>query len=350
MLKSLAKMRAALLPGLFLLLCGTAGAANQNDPLAAWKPAFDPSGAKYTYILSNIAHPGVAGIGVGYKIRDRVWERSGGRLYVDFRPLAQLGGEKDVISKLKLGAVQGMLCSSVAAANVADALGVVNLPFVVDTFDKLDTFRNTPGIWNEFRDSALSKGVMVLDITGYGTYGWATTTPVKSLADARAINFRIAEAPVNTDIYKAWGLKFTVMPWPDVPQALQTGVISGLDHTPTICNITKKFTVAKNFTRVDYAQGLFVHLANKRWFDKLPADLQQILTEVVAEESAKAREATRKEQEREIAAAEAAGVRFLTLSGDEKKRLADLAAPVYAAWGGRIGPDYLKRVRTTLGN
>jgi TRAP-type C4-dicarboxylate transport system substrate-binding protein len=339
-----------MLPGLFLLLCGTAGAAEQNDPLAAWKPAFDPSGAKYTYILSNIAHPGVAGIGVGYKIRDRVWERSGGRLYVDFRPLAQLGGEKDVISKLKLGAVQGMLCSSVAAANVADRLGVVNLPFVVDTFDKLDTFRNTPGTWNEFRDSALAKGVMVLDITGYGTYGWATTTPVKNLADARAVNFRIAEAPVNTDIYKAWGLKFTVMPWPDVPQALQTGVISGLDHTPTICNITKKFTVAKNFTRVDYAQGLFVHLTNKRWFDKLPADLQQILTEVVAEESAKAREATRKEQEREIVAAEAAGVRFLTLNGDEKKRLVELAAPVYAAWGGRIGPDYLKRVQTTLGN
>jgi TRAP-type C4-dicarboxylate transport system substrate-binding protein len=348
MLKSLPKMRAALLPGLFLLLCGTAAATDKNDPLASWKPAFDPSGAKYTYILSNIAHPGVAGIGVGYQIRDRVWERSGGRLYVDFRPLAQLGGEKDVISKLKLGAVQGMLCSSVAAANVSDTLGVVNLPFVVDTFDKLDTFRNTPEIWNEFRDSVLSRGMMVLDITGYGTYGWATTTPVKTLADARAINFRIAEAPVNTDIYKAWGLKFTVMPWPDVPQALQTGVISGLDHTPTICNITRKFTVAKNFTRIDYAQGLFVHLVNKRWFDKLPADLQQILTEVVAEESAKAREATRKEQEREIAAAEAAGVTFLSLSGTEKKQLTELAAPVYAAWGRKIGPDYLRRVQAKL--
>jgi len=348
MLESLAKLRAALLPALFLLLCGSASAAETNDPLASWKPAFDPSGAKYTYILSNIAHPGVAGIGVGYAIRDRVWERSGGRLYVDFRPLAQLGGEKDVISKLKLGAVQGMLCSSVAAANVADTLGVVNLPFVVDTFDKLDTFRNTPAIWNEFRDSALPRGLMVLDITGYGTYGWATTTPVKSLADARGVNFRIAEAPVNTDLYKAWGLKFTVMPWPDVPQALQTGVISGLDHTPTICNITKKFTVAKNFTRIDYAQGLFVHLTNKRWFDKLPADLQQILVEVVAEESARAREATRREQEKEIAAAEAAGVRFYNLSGEEKKRLAELAAPVYATWGSRIGQDYLKRVQTAL--
>ena len=109
------------------------------DPLAAWKPKFDPSGAKYTYILSNVSHPAIEGIAVGYRIRDKVWERSGGRLYVDFRPLAQLGGEKEVISKLKLGAVQGMLSSSVAAANVAD---------------KLDKFRNTPELFDEFRKSS----------------------------------------------------------------------------------------------------------------------------------------------------------------------------------------------------
>ena len=106
-----------------------------------------------------------------------------------------------------------------------------------------------PELWNEFSDAARARGMLVLDITGYGTYGWATTSPVKSLSDARGINFRIAEAPVNTDIYKAWGLRFTVMPWTDVPQALQTGVISGLDHTPIVCNVTKKFTVAKHFTR-----------------------------------------------------------------------------------------------------
>jgi len=347
MLKSLTRT-VPLLAGAILLCSTVAGAA--DDPLAAWKPAFDPSGAEYTYILSNIAHPGIAGIGVGYKIRDKVWERSGGRLYVDFRPLAQLGGEKDVISKLKMGAVQGMLCSSVAAANVADKLGVVNLPFVVDTFDKLERFRNTPELWNEFSDAARARGMLVLDITGYGTYGWATTAPVKGLSDAREINFRIAEAPVNTDIYKAWGLKFTVMPWTDVPQALQTGVISGLDHTPIVCNVTKKFTVAKHFTRVDYAQGLFIHLTNRRWFEKLPPDLQQILTEAITEESALARAATRRQQEEQIAAAEAAGVTFHPLADAEKRQLADQAAPVYAAWSGKIGAGYLQRVRSILGN
>ena len=148
----------------------------KKDPLAAWKVKFDPSGAEYTYILSNISHPVIEGVGAGYRIRDRVWEESNGRLYVDFRPLAQLGGEKDVINKLKLGAVHGMMSSSVAAQNVADTLGIVNMPYVVDTFDKLDKFRNTPELWQPCSDSALKSGIMTVDVTGYGPYGWATFT------------------------------------------------------------------------------------------------------------------------------------------------------------------------------
>lgn len=340
---------------LFLLMLGLSLpaatlAADKNDPLAAWQPKFDPSGAKYTYILSNISHPVIEGVAAGYRIRDKVWEKTNGQIYVDYRPLAQLGGEKDVIAKLKLGAVQGMLSSSVAAANVADRLGIVNLPYVVDTFDKLDIFRNDPEIWQPFSESALSQGVYVADFTGYGPYGWATTTPVDNIAAAKGVNFRIAEAPVNTDIYKAWGLKFTVMPWPDVPQALQTGVITGLDHTAIVCNITKKFTIAKYFTELNYAQGLFVHLVNKRWLDKLPADLRATFLEVVAEESASTRAATRKQHDEQIVKAKEAGVQFYQLSADELGVLKKEAEPVLEKWGQKIGADYLAKVRAKLGS
>ena len=343
------KLLIVTLASLFFLPTLVVG-AETKDPLAAWQPQFDPSGAEFTYILSNISHPVIEGVAVGYKIRDKVWEKSNGRLFVDYRPLAQLGGEKDVISKLKLGAVHGMLSSSVAAANVADLLGIVNLPYVVDTFDKLDTFRNDPDLWTPFAEAALPSGIVVADVTGYGPYGWATTTPVKSIADAKGVNFRIAEAPVNTDIYKAWGLKFTVMPWPDVPQALQTGVINGLDHTAIVCNITKKFTIAKSFTQLNYAQGLFVHLINKRWLDQLPDDLRAIFLEVVAEESAATREATRKQQDTQVTSAKEAGVEFIELPPAEIEELKKLAEPVLENWGQKIGPDYLATVRSKLGS
>lgn len=333
-----------------LCLPGAALAAEKKNPLEAWQPKFDPKGAEFTYILSNISHPIIEGVGVGYRIRDKVWEKSGGRLYVDYRPLAQLGGEKDVISKLKLGAVQGMLSSSVAAANVADVLGIVNLPYVIDTFDKLDTFRNTPELWDPFADSAAKQGMAVVDITGYGPYGWATTTPVRTIADARGTNFRIAQAPVNTDIYKAWGLKFTVLPWPDVPQALQTGVITGLDHTAIVCNITKKFTIAKNFTELNYAQGLFVHLMNKKWLKKLPQDLQDILLSVIQEESEISRKLTREQHDDQVAKAKEAGVEFISLSPEDIDQLKDMAEPVLKDWSTKIGPEYLALVREKLGS
>ena len=124
-------MKKLFTPMLLIALClpgSLLAAETTNNPLEAWQPKFDPKGAEYTYILSNVSHPVIEGVGVGYKIRDKVWEKSGGRLYVDFRPLSQMGGEKDVIAKLKLGAIQGMMSSSVAAANVSDRLGIGNPP------------------------------------------------------------------------------------------------------------------------------------------------------------------------------------------------------------------------------
>ncbi|MCF6267017.1 MAG: TRAP transporter substrate-binding protein [Desulfuromusa sp.] len=320
------------------------------DPLAAWQPKFDHSGAEYTYLLSTVGHPAIEGATVGYRIRDRIWKESNGRLYVDFRPISQLGGEKDVLRKLKLGAVQGMLCSSVLAPNVSPRLGIVNLPFLIDSFASLEKFRQNEELFREYGLDAEAKGIIVADFTGYGSYGWATRTPVKTLADARKQLFRIAQAPVNVDLYKAWGIQFTVMPWPDVPQALQTGVISGLDHTPIVCNITKKFTVAKSYTNIGYAQGLYIHLINKRWFNSLPEDLQQLLRRVIKEESRKVRALTEQQQRDQIAAAKANGVVFYDLSATEKAKLVKLAEPVVQKWGEKIGLDYLNKVREALKN
>ena len=332
----------------FLLTCLSATGLAGNDPLADWKPKFDPGKAEYTYLLSCVGHPAIEGVGVGFRIRDKVWEKSNGRLFVDFRPLSQLGGEKDVIRKLQMGAIHGMMSSSVAAANVSDTLGIVNLPYVVDTFEKLDRFRATPELWEPFRNAALDKNILVADVTGYGSYGWATNSPVKTLGDAASVNFRIAQAPVNLDFYRSWGLKFTVMPWPDVPQALQTGVITGLDHTPTVCNISGKFNVAKHYTQLDYAQGLYIHLVNTRWLNRLPEDLRQILLDTITEESAAARTLTQKQENEQILAARKNGVTFYQLTDEEKQLLINRAEPVYEKWGDRIGADYLQKARMLL--
>jgi TRAP-type C4-dicarboxylate transport system substrate-binding protein len=68
--------------------------------------------------------------------------------------------------------------------------------------------------------------------------------------------------------------------------------------------------------------------------------------EVIEEESTKTRQATREQQDAQIAAAKANGVTFFPLSAEDKQTLIQKSAPVYEKWGERIGKDYLNEMRS----
>ncbi len=343
-----------------VILSLTAGPAVAKGPsLDKWKPSFNPSGAKYKCIVSNVSHPVIKGVYTGFAIRDELWKRSNGQIYIDYKPFSMLGGEVEVLNQLQMGAIQGMGVSSVAATNLGPRFGLVNLPFLINSFEKLDKFVNSGKLFDHFMMAMDHQGIIGLDITGYGNYGWASTTPIRAIGDANKVKFRTAEAAVNQLLYKEWGLNPVVMPWPDVPVALKQGVITGLDHTPMVCNITKKFEVAKYYTYINYAQGLFIWIFNKAWFNKLPADLQTVFAEVVHDVSANIRKQTKQQEIDEIAKAKANGIEFISLSQasmDVLKRKGNAVHKKYAREinklykGDKYRPkNYLKEVQDFMG-
>jgi TRAP-type C4-dicarboxylate transport system substrate-binding protein len=327
----------------------------KKPSLDAWKPNFDPSGAKYKCIVSNVSHPVIKGVYAGFAIRDELWKRTNGQIYIDYKPFSMLGGEVEVLNQLQMGAIQGMGVSSVAATNLGPRFGLINLPFLINSFDKLDKFIGSGKLFDHYMMAMDHQGIMGLDITGYGNYGWATTIPVRNIEEAKKVKFRTAEAAVNQLFYKECGFNPVVMPWPDVPVALKQGVITGLDHTPMVCNITKKFEVAKYFTQLNYAQGLFIWIFNKAWFNSLPADLQQTFKETVHDVCASIRKETVKQEDDEIAKAKAAGIEFFTLSDADMawiKSKGDVAHVKYAPEINKLYPgdtyrpaNYLKEVQ-----
>lgn len=335
------------------------GWAKKTSSMNKWKPGFDPSGAKYKCIVSNVSHPVIKGVYAGFALRDELWKRTNGQIYLDYKPFSILGGEVEVLNQLQMGAIQGMSCSSVASTNLGPRFGLINLPFLVDSFEKLDKFVKSGKLFEHYMNAMDHQGIMGLDITGYGNYGWATTTPVRNIADARKVKFRIAEAAVNKLLYKAWGFNPVVMPWPDVPVALKQGVINALDMPPMVCYITKKFEVAKFFTRINYAQGLFLWIFNKAWFNKLPPDLQKTFKEVVHEVCAKYRGETIAQEAWSIKEAKAkAGVTFIELSDADMAILRKEGNKVYKDFAPEINKlypgdqyrpkDFLKEVQDYL--
>jgi TRAP-type C4-dicarboxylate transport system substrate-binding protein len=270
-----------------------------------------------------------------------------------------LGGEREVLNQLQMGSIQGMGVSSVASTILGPRFGLVNLPFLVDSFEKLDKFISNKQLFDHYMMAMDHQGIMGLGITGYGSYGWASKTPVKSLEDAKKVKFRIAEAEVNNLIYNAWGIKPVVMPWPDVPMALKQGQIDGLDHTPMVCNITKKFEDAKFYTYVNYAQGLFIWVFNKAWFATLPADLQKTFVDTIKEVCADINKQSKAQEAEEIAKAKAAGVTFISLPDNDIAAMRKLGDSVHAKYTEEINKIYpgdtykpanfLKEVQNFLG-
>ena len=335
------------------------GSALAQPSLEAWKPDFDPSGAKYKFVVSNVSHPVIKGVYAGFAIRDELWKRPNGQMSLDYKPFSMLGGEVEVLNQLQLGVIQGMSVSSVASTNLGPRFGIVNLPFLINSFDKLDKFVNSGQLFDHFLMAMDHQGIMALDITGYGNYGWATTTPVRTIDDAKKVKFRIAEAAVNQLLYTQWGFNPVVMPWPDVPVALKQGVIDGLDHTPIVCNITKKFEVAKYFTQINYAQGLFIWIFNKAWFQSLPEDLQQTFVEVVHEVSAQIREESKQQELDQIQMAKDAGIEFIKLPDEEMAILSQQGDAVHQKYAEEINKlydgdtyrpdDFLKEVQEFMG-
>ena len=305
-----------------------------------WQPDFDPSGARYTCIVSNVSHPAIKGVYAGIAMRDRLWEETAGQIYLDFKPFSMLGGEVEVLNLLKMGAIQGMGVSSVAATNLGPRFGLINLPFLVNSFEKLDKFVGSGPLFEHFMRAMEHQGIIGLDITGYGNYGWATTSPVTTIAEAKKVKFRIAEAAVNQLLYSQWGFNPVVMPWPDVPVALKQGVITGLDHTPIVCNLTKKFEVAKHYTQINYAQGLFIWIFNQAWFNSLPDDLQATFEKVVHETCAEMREQTKIQELEQIQSAKDSGVSFHNLPEDEMALLREQGHAVHEKYAGEINKLY----------
>ncbi len=335
--EKLAIVVAVCLMSLGLLVGPALGAAPSLDK---WKPSFDPSGAKYKCIVSNVSHPVLKGVYAGFAIRDELWKRTNGQIYLDYKPFSMLGGEVEVLNQLQMGAIQGMAVSSVAATNLGPRFGLVNLPFLINSFEKLDKFVNSGKVFEHFMRAMDHQGIMGLDITGYGNYGWATTIPVKNLEDAKKVKFRTAEAAVNQLLYQQWGLNAVVMPWPDVPVALKQGVITGLDHTPMVCNITKKFEVCKYYTYVNYAQGLFIWIFNKAWFNELPEDLQKTFKEVVHDVCADIRKQTVKQETDQIADAKSKGIEFFSLSEEDMATLKKQGNAVHEKYAPEINKLY----------
>ena len=229
-------------------------------------------------IFAISAKPGSLQQQTAAEFTKRANDRLAGAATVKLFDSAQLGKDKELMQKLKLGTVHIALPSSIMSS-VADEFGLFDMPFLVK--DRAHLGRIEQEIfWSDIAPAAEAKGYKVLAVWENGIRHITNNArPINTPADLEGIKLRTPKSKWRVNMFKAWGANPTPMSFSEVFVALQTGVIDGQENPYT--NIwSAKFPEVQKFLSVTgHVYSPAYPTAGAAAFGKLDPKVQAVLSE-----------------------------------------------------------------------
>ena len=235
------------------------------------------SGASALEIVFGIsAKPGSTQHVTAEEFTARANDLLGDKGKVTFYGSAQLGKDKDLMQKLKLGTVHLAMPSSMMSSIAAEA-GLFDMPFLVKDRAHLNRIEHKI-FWPMIEPAIENKGYKVLGFWENGIRHITNNVrPINTPDDLKGVKIRTPKSTWRVKMFTQWGANPTPMSFSEVFVALQTGVIDGQENPYT--NIwAAKFPEVQKYLSVTghvYTPS-YLTTGAKAW-TKLPADVRAIL-------------------------------------------------------------------------
>jgi tripartite ATP-independent transporter DctP family solute receptor len=240
-----------------------------------------------------------------------------GAVTVQIFPSAQLGGEVESAKNVQLGTLDATIVSTSNLASFYDKLTVFSVPYVFKSVSCSFPVVDGP-IGKEMSDHLLQTARM--RVLGYPTFGarhlFNSKRHVIHPDDLKGLKIR-APDPLLEATWRALGANPTPLPFPEVFNAVQQGVIDGDANPLTSMKTFRWYEAAKYVSLTNTAVGIGVFIINEPFFQKLSKAQQDVVLKAAAE-SIKANRASEAELNKEAEAfLKTQGVMFDTPNQDE---------------------------------
>lgn len=220
---------------------------------------------------------------------------------------SQLGGDKELLQKLKLGTVDMALPSTVMSSE-ADLFGVFEMPYLVKDREHMKRIEREV-FWSKLAPEAEKKGLKVVAVWENG-YRHVTNNkrPINTPDDLKGIKLRVPEGKWRLKMFQTYGANPSPMKFSEVFTALQTGVMDGQENPFTQIYSAKFQEVQKYLSLTGHVYTpAYVTVGAKKWAS-LPADVRKILEDTAKETQAFVYEKEAKDDEELLGKIKAAGV------------------------------------------
>ncbi|MEC5291947.1 TRAP transporter substrate-binding protein [Aurantimonas sp. C2-6-R+9] len=219
----------------------------------------------------------------------RANEKLGDKAVVKVFDSSQLGKDKDMLQKIKLGTMHLTLPSS-TMPEIAPEYAIFDLPFMVKDRDHLARIDETL-----FKDvlvpAAEAQGYRPLAIWENGFRQITNNErPINTPADLEGLKIRTPNSSWRVAMFQAYGANPTPMSFSEVFVALQTGVIDGQENPLTNIAAGKLDEVQKFLSMSGHVYSPAYPTVGIATFEKLDPEIQTVLAETAQEVATWARE------------------------------------------------------------
>lgn len=212
------------------------------------------------------------------RLKERVEARSGGRLKIEVYPASQLGNNQRMIEGVQLGTQEATIQPPEFVYGVDPRYVVLSLPFLFDSVEEANRVLEAPAT-DQLINVGEAKGLKGLGVYQYGFAGIIGHFPVRSPEDLRGRKIRVLGSQIELDTISSWGGTGVPMALSEVTPALQQRTVDGVVSGAQLFAAMKLNDVARYYTPIYHYLITSIFFVNKGWYDRLPADLQQLLVE-----------------------------------------------------------------------
>ena len=268
--------------------------------LLAWTlavPAADVVKIRFSHVVAPDTPKGLA----AQRFKELAEKRSNGRVQVQIYPNSQLYKDKEEIEALQLGAVQ-MLAPSLSKFGPLGTreFEVFDVPYIFP--DKATLYRIMDGkIGKELLAKLESKGIRGLAFWDNGYKQIHANKSIKTVADLKGLKLRIQSSKILEAQMRGMGASPQVLAFGEVYTALQTGTVDGGENTLSNIFTQKMHEVQKHITLSNHGYIGYGVIANKKFWDGLPADLRAVLEQAMKDATVYEREVAQQENDRALA-------------------------------------------------
>ena len=228
---------------------------------------------------------------------------------------SQLGGDKEMLQKVKLGTVDIAVPSTVMSSE-ADMFGVFEMPYLVKDRAHMAKIEKEL-FWTKIEPEAQKKGLKILAVWENG-YRHITNSkrPINVPEDLKGIKLRVPEGKWRVKMFQAYGANPSPMKFSEVFTALQTGVMDAQENPFTQIYSAKFQEVQKHLSLTGHVYTpAYVVVGTKKW-ETLPADVRKILEDTAKETQAFVYSTAEKDDDDLLAKLKSAGMQVNTPNKD----------------------------------